>query len=375
MLPRYHPLVRISDCELLTANFVRGISNPREPLLFVHDRIEEDASPMKPRANRADPMLRLTGGVVAMITGWVVWRMFGPERLPRFAPEQVRPLEVPGRSVFIGETEIFVREIGSPDAPPVVLLHGAGFDGESNFYRIIPALTDHYRLIVPDHRAHGRSDRTRGRIDIETFADDLEQVLDALGIDRVAVFGYSMGGMVALSFAARHPERVTALVLGATAARAFEPVRGPLRVGMWFARGFTRLSITEQVLVNYHHLLRTGAIDPEHGQWMWNTLMSRDAALYWETVSAIWRFDERQAATQFRAPTLLFMTTRDQVMLPSTQRRLADLLLDPLVVEIDAGHEAVFTEAEDFTTAISAFIDQYTQPGNQMERHGRRART
>ena len=307
-------------------------------------------------------MRRVIGAIVAVVAGWAVWRTFGPDRKPRFAPEQVRPLQIPGRSVFIGDTEIFVREIGPPDAPPVVLLHGAGFDGESNFYRIIPALSARYRLIVPDHRAHGRSDRTRGRIDIETFADDLDRLLDVLDVNQAVVFGYSMGGMVALSFAARYPERVTSLVLGATAARAFEPARGPLRLGMWFARGFTRLSITEQVLVNYHHLLRTKAIDPAHGRWMWNTLMSRDAALYWETAAAIWRFDGRQAATRLRVPTLLFMATRDQVMLPGTQRALHDLLSNPYVVEIDAGHEAILTEAESFSTAITAFIDQCTEP-------------
>ena len=290
--------------------------------------------------------------------------------MPRFSSGQVRPLQIPGRSVFIGGTEIFVREIGPPEAPPVVLLHGAGFDGESNFYRIIPALSERYRLIVPDHRTHGRSDHTRGRIDIETLADDLDQLLDVLDIDRAAVFGYSMGGMVALSFAAQHPERVTALMLGATAARAFEPARGPLRLGMWLARGFTRLSITEQVIVNYHHLLRTGAIDRTHGRWMWDTLMSRDAALYWEAAAAIWRFDGRRTATRLRTPTLIFMTTHDQVMLPGTQRRLRELIPDPHVVEIDAGHEAVFTEAESFSTAMSAFIDRYTEPDDQTERHG-----
>lgn len=277
---------------------------------------------------------------------------------------------MPGRSVFISGTEIFVRETGPQDGPPVVLLHGAGFDGEANFYRIIPALSDRYRLIVPDHRAHGRSERTRGRIDIEDLGDDLEELLDVLGIDRAAIFGYSMGGMVALSFADRFPQRVTILMLGATAARAFEPARGALRLGMWVARGFTRLSIAEQVLVTYHHLLRTGAIDPDHGRWMWNTLMNRDASLYWETAAAIWRFDGRQAATGFSIPTLLFMTTHDQVMIPVTQRRLRDLLPDPQIVELDAGHEAIFTVADRFSTAISAFIDQNTEPSDQKDTHG-----
>ena len=301
-------------------------------------------------------MKRILGATAGIVGAWALWRLFGPDARPTFAPGQERPLQVPGRTVFVNGAELFVREIGPPDAPALVLLHGAGYDGEATFHRVIPQLAERHRLIVPDHRAHGKSDRTRGPVTMAELADDLAGVLDALDIRRVAVFGYSMGGMVALRFTVRYPERVSALILGATAAYPFAAVRSALPAAMWLARGFTRLSLTEQVLVNYRHLIRTRSIEPTHGRWMWNVLMSRDAALYWEAARAIGRFDGRQATAGTASPTLLLFTTRDQMFSQRSQRDLAGLVPHGRVVEIDAGHEAIFTHAADIAGEVEAFL-------------------
>src|SRR5215216_4955100 len=69
------------------------------------------------------------------------------------------------------------------------------------------------RLIRFDKRGTGLSDRPGGLPDLETRMDDVRAVLDAVGSDRAAIFGYSEGGPMAALFAATYPERVSALVL------------------------------------------------------------------------------------------------------------------------------------------------------------------
>src|SRR4030065_138991 len=82
-----------------------------------------------------------------------------------------------------------------------------------------PARAERLRVTAVDLRAHGKTDRVRERCDVEDLADDVDAVLDALGAGRVAVVGYSLGGMVGQALARRHPARAGGLGLGATAAQ------------------------------------------------------------------------------------------------------------------------------------------------------------
>ena len=305
------------------------------------------------------------GGLVA---AWLGWRLFGPDRSPRFSEGQERPLRVEGRSVLVGEREFFVREYGSADAPLLVLLHGLAFDGEMNFHRVIPGLREHFRLIVPDQRAHGKSDRTRGSFDIEDLADDLAGVLDELGIDSAAVLGYSMGGMTALAFAARYPQRVDHLILGATAARPFSRARLVVRAALWALRSVLRVSTTEPVLFNYRYLRRTGALEPRHERWMWEGLKNRDPSLYFESTAAIWRFDARGRVANLPMPALQFITIKDPIVSPAAQRELAGLLPDVEVVELAVGHEGILSVPDRFVVPISELATR-SQP-EPRERRG-----
>lgn len=95
---------------------------------------------------------------------------------------------------------------------PLVLLHG--FCGSSEYWeRVIPLLSDSYRLIVPDLRGHGASPAPMGAYTIEQMADDVAVLLDALELPRVTLLGHSLGGYITLSFAQRHPSRLKAFGL------------------------------------------------------------------------------------------------------------------------------------------------------------------
>lgn len=116
------------------------------------------------------------------------------------------------RSVTTPDWTIHYNEAGSPDAPAVVLLHGSGpgATGWSNFQNNIAALAEHFHVIAPDMPGWGRSSAvTRDEMD---HAKAAVQLLDALGIERAAFVGNSMGGITTLRLVTEHPDRVSHVV-------------------------------------------------------------------------------------------------------------------------------------------------------------------
>ena len=115
-----------------------------------------------------------------------------------------------------GGTELAYVELGDPRGAPLLLLHGYT-DTSRSWSLTVPSLAK-YRLIIPDQRGHGASDAPACCYNLSAFADDARQLLDALGIERAAVAGHSLGSMVAITMAADYPDRVSAIVLvGSTA--------------------------------------------------------------------------------------------------------------------------------------------------------------
>ncbi len=289
--------------------------------------------------------------------GWVAWRLFGPDIEPVYDGAQVRPIHVSGRTVFVGEHEIFVRESGPEDAPPLVLVHGWSFDGEMNFFPIIPALSEHFRVIVPDHRNHGKSDRIRGSFEIHDLAADIVGVLDELGYDEVDLFGFSMGGMASQVIAHRHPERIRRLILAGTAAFPIDRHRPGALVAFWVARALARFSKKEAALFTFRFLRRTRIIESAHERWMWAALMNRDPSLFYESANAAWRFDSRPWVGEIDRPTMVIIPTADQVVPVRTQYDLAGRIDGAEIVEIpDVGHESILSRPDAYVEAIKGFL-------------------
>jgi proline iminopeptidase len=107
------------------------------------------------------------------------------------------------------------------ERPTVLVLHGGpGFD--HTMYKGADAivLDDIAQVVFYDHRGNGRSDRgTAEQWTLDTWADDVVRLCDALDIQRPVVFGASFGGMVAQRYLARHPDHPSKVVLAGTGAR------------------------------------------------------------------------------------------------------------------------------------------------------------
>ena len=97
--------------------------------------------------------------------------------------------------------------------PPVVMLHGAGSSGREDWAAQVPLFAKAFHVFLPDARGHAttRWDARQG-FSNELLVADLEAFADALGLGTFHLVGFSMGGMTALTFAARHPERLRTLI-------------------------------------------------------------------------------------------------------------------------------------------------------------------
>ena len=103
--------------------------------------------------------------------------------------------------------------------PTLILLHGGpGYD-HSTLRPYFDRYSDTHQLIYLDHRGCGRSTGAQETWYLDQWADDLAVFCNTLGIDSPIVFGQSFGGMVAMHFAARHPSRLSKLILSSTAAQ------------------------------------------------------------------------------------------------------------------------------------------------------------
>ncbi|WP_396954096.1 alpha/beta fold hydrolase [Neobacillus niacini] len=95
---------------------------------------------------------------------------------------------------------------------PIVLLHG--FCGSSGYWeRVIPSLAEIYRVIAPDLPGHGNTSVFNENDSIERIADVMKEFADGLKIEKVTMFGHSLGGYITLAFAEKYSERLNGFSL------------------------------------------------------------------------------------------------------------------------------------------------------------------
>lgn len=149
-------------------------------------------------------------------------------------------------------------ELGDPEDPPLLLLHG--YTDTSRSWSLIAPHLPGFRLLIPDQRGHGATGAPACCFSVSQFAEDARLFLDALGIGRAAVAGHSMGSMVAIAMAAEHPGRVSDIILiGSTAL-------SPVKRGDWLyenVAGLTwPLDPNSQFMRDWHPANQPTPVDP-----------------------------------------------------------------------------------------------------------------
>ncbi|MBN7810117.1 alpha/beta fold hydrolase [Algoriphagus sp. H41] len=104
---------------------------------------------------------------------------------------------------------------------PLVILHGL-FGSLDNWFSIAKELTEHYTLYLVDQRNHGDSPHADAW-NYDVMVEDLKELLDAEGLDKIYLMGHSMGGKTVMNFAAKYPEYIEKLIVADIAPRYYAP--------------------------------------------------------------------------------------------------------------------------------------------------------
>ena len=117
-----------------------------------------------------------------------------------------------GRYAFVNGLKMYYEVRGPQRGRPIVFLHGAFSNIESDFGKILPTIAKTRQVIAMEQQGHGRTADIDRPLTYEQMADDVAELLRQLRITNADFVGYSMGGGIAMYVAVRHPELVHKLV-------------------------------------------------------------------------------------------------------------------------------------------------------------------
>ena len=262
------------------------------------------------------------------------------ERAPR------RSSVPPGRWLELGDRgRTWIRDEPGPEgAPALLMLHGLGATGGLNWAGSHHHLRDRFRVVTIDHRGHGRGIRTR-RFTLEDCADDAAAAIEALGLHRPVVVGYSMGGPIASLLWKRHPHLVGGLVFCATSRNFRGSPAEKLSFGALGLVGLSPVAMPERVVRACGSLLCALPL-PAPGlvndlKWAIDEMAGHDPRAVVQAAGAIGEFNSSPWIGDVDVPTSVIVTTSDQIVPPIRQFRLARSIHHATVHCVDAGHLCV----------------------------------
>jgi (E)-2-((N-methylformamido)methylene)succinate hydrolase len=209
------------------------------------------------------------------------------------------------------------------DGPPVVLIHGMGLTHAMWDWQL-PPLLERFTVIRYDLLGHGESVARAGRYDMADFVDQLRELLDHLAVNRAAIAGFSLGGLIVRAFALAHPDRARAIAILNSAHDRTDEERAAMRnrlaiafdegpaatidvaLARWFTEDFA--AANPDVLDRVRHWME--ASDPKVYPEIYRVLTESDAPL-------------ATAIADIRCPTLVLACAEDHGNSPDMAHRMA----------------------------------------------------
>lgn len=242
-------------------------------------------------------------------------------------------------------TAVDLAHVVRGSGPPVYFAHGIGSRG-SSWNAVIDGLEDAFTCVAYDQRGHGASPITPVPFDLDDLVDDLEQLRQTLGHERIHVVGHSLGGQIGPRYAQRFPEHTASVVLLSTAAGRTEEDRGrlaaviarlrsegipevlPTLVNRWYTDEFCEAR-PDAIENRIHQVVTT---PPE----VFLTVFD----IYAETEMAPW-------LGEVRAPCLVMTGEHDPGCSPRHNRFIDDALPDSELVILEGLRHSITVEGPD----------------------------
>lgn len=251
------------------------------------------------------------------------------------------------------------------EGPPIVFVHGATSDRQL-WRPVVDRLNDDYRCITYDVRGHGRTGGSdRNTYSVELFADDLAALVDELDLEKPVLCGLSLGGVIAQTYAVRHPDGLEAMVVSGSVSPELSGVGERfLRITM------QRILAPPIKLVGYQRILSTLT-------WIQLRIFGEDAAGDLDEIERI-RDEEYEMSTDeflklmaalrryysngiplesIEVPSLVLVGEHEPDMANHHQRILEERVPNVQTDEIpDAGHNAHVDNPEWFAERVREFL-------------------
>lgn len=251
-----------------------------------------------------------------------------------------------------GDARIYWKLEEAADRPVLVLLNSIGTD-MALWAPAIPHLLPAFRLLRIDTRGHGASDAPEGDYNMAMLAADVLAAMDAAGVDRVAVAGVSLGGMIAMELALLAPERVAHLIPVCTSA-TMDPAAWAQRVQTVRSEGITAIA---DMAMGRFLSPRFVADHPEQADSVRTGLLAMPSQGYAGAGAAIRDMALIDRLPQIAAPTLVVAGDHDvSTPFAGHGERIVAAIPGAQAVHLDAAHLAPLEAPAPLAAAIRRFV-------------------
>lgn len=256
--------------------------------------------------------------------------------------------------------KVYYENYGS-GSDAVVLIHGWGMGLRAWDYSLQALLAAGHRVVALDHRGCGESDKDFEDMGISAIASDVVALVEQLGLARVVLNGWSLGGAVAVEAASLLEQRCCGLVLTCAASPAYLQKSD-------FPHGGTDADLAGTIAamaadrVNFLAALSQGIcaveVSPRVQDWLWQMFM-RSSPLAARTLAELGPLDQRAMLGALTVPILSFVGARDAVVDPAVCRSVVDYNSGARIVEFEEAGHAPFIEApERYNSELASFVNE-----------------